>query len=48
SRHIAASIKDATLHIEHNGSHLAFFVSSPQSKHTAFSFLDEVLQPAVA
>nr|AAA85161.1 thioesterase [Pseudomonas syringae pv. syringae] len=45
SAHIAASIKDATLHVERNGSHLAFFASSQQSKQTAFSFLEEVLQP---
>ncbi len=48
SRYIAASIKDATLHVERDGSHLAFFASSHQSKQTAFSFLEEVLQPAVA
>ncbi len=48
SRYIAASIKDATLHVERDGSHLAFFGSSHQSKQTAFSFLEEVLQPAVA
>ena len=48
SRYIAASIDDATLHVEHNGSHLAFFASTQYSKQTAFRFLEETLQPAVA
>ena len=48
SRYIAASIDDATLHVEHNGSHLAFFASTQYSKQTAFRFLEEPLQPAVA
>ncbi|MGA8132956.1 MAG: syringomycin E biosynthesis aminoacyltransferase SyrC [Pseudomonas gingeri] len=48
SRYIAASIDDATLHVEHNGSHLAFFASTQYSKQTAFRFLEETLQPVVA
>lgn len=48
SRHIAAAIEDAILHVEENGSHLAFFESTHASKQTAFDFLEEVLQPDFA
>lgn len=48
SRHIAEFISDATLHVERDGSHLAFFESTQRSKQTAFRFLEETLQPVVA
>jgi len=48
SRYIAASIDDAVLHVEQDGSHLAFFASTQYSKQTAFRFLEATLQPAVA
>ncbi|KPA90304.1 putative hydrolase or acyltransferase of alpha/beta superfamily [Pseudomonas asplenii] len=48
SRHIAASIEEATLHVERDGSHLAFFESTQLAKQTAFNFLEEVLQPTFA
>ncbi|MGF6400782.1 pimeloyl-ACP methyl ester carboxylesterase [Pseudomonas frederiksbergensis] len=47
SRHIAQSISDATLHVERNGSHLAFFESTQRSKQTAFRFLESTAEPAV-
>ncbi|MBK5418655.1 syringomycin E biosynthesis aminoacyltransferase SyrC [Pseudomonas sp. TH31] len=47
SRHIADAISDATLHVERNGSHLAFFESTQSSKQTAFRFLESNVEPAV-
>ncbi|UZE09337.1 alpha/beta fold hydrolase [Pseudomonas sp. B21-053] len=46
SRLIAQSIEGATLHIEKDGSHLAFFERAAESKRTAFEFIDATLELA--
>lgn len=46
SQHIAESISDALLHVERNGSHLAFFESTQVSKQTAFRFLESTVGSA--
>ncbi|RON51631.1 alpha/beta fold hydrolase [Pseudomonas frederiksbergensis] len=48
SRLIAQSIDGATLHVEHDGSHLAFFERAAESKKTAFQFIDSTLELAEA
>ncbi|MBA1228934.1 alpha/beta hydrolase [Pseudomonas viridiflava] len=47
SRHIAQSVEGARLHIEKNGSHLAFFEHSTRSCAAAFEFMDSLLEPAL-
>lgn len=47
SRHVAQAIEGAHLHIEENGSHLAFFEHASRSCATAFHFMDSVLEPAL-
>ncbi|WP_260957925.1 syringomycin E biosynthesis aminoacyltransferase SyrC [Pseudomonas citri] len=46
SQRIAESIIDARLHVEPDGSHLAFFESTQRSKQTAFHFLESTLESA--
>ncbi|WP_116896389.1 alpha/beta fold hydrolase [Pseudomonas syringae] len=48
SRHVARSIEGARLHIEENGSHLAFFEHAPRSCATAVRFMDSMLEPALS
>ncbi|WP_213937981.1 alpha/beta hydrolase [Pseudomonas sp. dw_612] len=46
SRLIAQSVEGATLHVEKDGSHLAFFERAAESKKTAFRFIDSTLELA--
>ncbi|MBX8538981.1 alpha/beta hydrolase [Pseudomonas cichorii] len=47
SRHIAQNIEGARLHVEENGSHLAFFEHATRSCSTAFRFMEELEEPAL-
>ncbi|RON54434.1 alpha/beta fold hydrolase [Pseudomonas frederiksbergensis] len=48
SRLVAQSIEGAALHVERDGSHLAFFERAAESKKTAFQFINSTLELAEA